>query len=117
MAESVAGTPTRSNQYRDLPRAHRQTQWSLPVRRCDDLQSLGNCVNASWASASVMTLPTPQQIISAACEEDLAKYGDSFRGVGYTKSPQEAAEHYALMLDVVRETDTALTILDLGCGL
>ena len=62
-------------------------------------------------------MTVPQQIISAACEEDLAKYGDSFRGAGYTKSAQEAAERYALMLDVVRETDTPLTILDLGCGL
>jgi SAM-dependent methyltransferase len=64
-----------------------------------------------------MTALVPQYVISAACEEDLARYGDSFRGAGYTKSPQEAAERYALMLDVVRETDTALTILDLGCGL
>jgi SAM-dependent methyltransferase len=64
-----------------------------------------------------MTLPTPQQIISAACEEDLATHGDTFRGVGYTKSPEEATERYALMLEVVRETDTPVTILDLGCGL
>lgn len=64
-----------------------------------------------------MSAPTPQHVISAACEEDLAKHGDSYRGAGYTKSPQEAAERYALMLDVVRETDTPLTILDLGCGL
>jgi SAM-dependent methyltransferase len=64
-----------------------------------------------------MTTPDPQYIISAACEEDLAKYGDSFRGAGYTRSPQEADERYRLMLDVVREADTPLTILDLGCGL
>ena len=64
-----------------------------------------------------MTALAPQYIISAACEEDLATYGDSYRGAGYTKSPQEAVERYALMLEVVRETDTPLTILDLGCGL
>jgi SAM-dependent methyltransferase len=64
-----------------------------------------------------MNTPDPQYIISVACEEDLAKYGDSFRGVGYTKSPQEAEERYRLMLGVVREPDTPLTILDLGCGL
>ena len=63
-----------------------------------------------------MTL-SPQLIISAACEEDLAKYGDSYRGVGYTKSPEEAEERYRLMLDVVREHDRTLTLLDLGCGL
>jgi SAM-dependent methyltransferase len=59
----------------------------------------------------------PQHLISAACEEDLAAFGDTFRGVGYTKSPEEAAERYALMLDVIREPDAPLTILDLGCGL
>ena len=64
-----------------------------------------------------MTALEPQHVISAACEEDLATYGDSFRGAGYTKSPEEAAERYALMLDVVRETDRPLTVLDLGCGL
>jgi SAM-dependent methyltransferase len=64
-----------------------------------------------------MTSPAPQHIISAACEEDLLKYGDNFRGVGYTKSPEEAAERYALMLGVIREHDTPVTILDLGCGL
>ena len=64
-----------------------------------------------------MTSPAPQHIISAACEEDLIKYGDSFRGVGYTKSPQEAAERYALMLELVRQHDAPATILDLGCGL
>jgi hypothetical protein len=64
-----------------------------------------------------MTSSTPQHIISAACEEDLIKYGDSFRGVGYTKSPQEAAERYALMLGLIREHDKPVSILDLGCGL
>jgi len=64
-----------------------------------------------------MTSSAPQHIISAACEEDLIKYGDTYRGVGYTKSPEEAAERYALMLDVVREHDTPVTLLDLGCGL
>jgi SAM-dependent methyltransferase len=64
-----------------------------------------------------MTVSAPQHIISAACEEDLSKYGDSFRGVGYTKSPQEAAERYALMLGLVREHDAPASLLDLGCGL
>lgn len=59
----------------------------------------------------------PQHIISAACEEDLIKHGDSFRGVGYTKSPEEATERYALMVGLVREHHRPVTILDLGCGL
>jgi SAM-dependent methyltransferase len=59
----------------------------------------------------------PQDYISAACEDDLRAYGDSFRGVGYTKSRDEARERYALMLEVIRERDAGITILDLGCGL
>jgi SAM-dependent methyltransferase len=60
---------------------------------------------------------TPQRIISAACEEDLLKYGDTFRGVGYTKSDSEAQQRYALMLGVVRETEGEVSLLDFGCGL
>lgn len=58
-----------------------------------------------------------QRDISASCEEDLATHGDTFRGVGYTKSADEARQRYALMLDVVRETDEPCTLLDFGCGL
>lgn len=64
-----------------------------------------------------MTRAVPQDYISAACEDELDVYGDSFRGVGYTKSPEEAQERYALMLEVIRERDTEITFLDLGCGL
>lgn len=63
------------------------------------------------------TSQTPQRLISAACEQDLFAYGDSFRGVGYTKSQEEAEERYALMLGVVRETHTPISVLDFGCGL
>ena len=59
----------------------------------------------------------PQDYISAACEEDLRTYGDSFRGVGYTRSANEPQERYALMLEVIRERDTEVSVLDLGCGL
>ena len=59
----------------------------------------------------------PQQQISAACEEDLVAYGDSFRGAGYTKSPREADERYALMLGVIRDRRGPLSLLDFGCGL
>jgi SAM-dependent methyltransferase len=52
-----------------------------------------------------------------ACEEDLAKHGDTFRGAGYTKSADEARQRYALMLDLVRKGDRPCTVLDFGCGL
>src|SRR6478672_4944341 len=60
---------------------------------------------------------TIQRYISEACEEDLLKHGDSFRGAGYTKSAAEAAQRYAVMLGVVREVDERETLLDFGCGL
>jgi SAM-dependent methyltransferase len=60
---------------------------------------------------------TAQRYISEACEEDLLKYGDSFRGAGYTKSAEDAAQRYALMLGVIREAGEPLTLLDFGCGL
>ena len=61
--------------------------------------------------------PAPQRVIAAACEEDLRKYGDSFRGVGYTKSACEAEARYALMLGVIRDADAPASVLDFGCGL
>jgi SAM-dependent methyltransferase len=60
---------------------------------------------------------SPQSLIAESCEGDLARHGDSYLGVGYTKSANEAAERYALMLGVIRETAEPLTLLDLGCGL
>jgi SAM-dependent methyltransferase len=72
-----------------------------------------HCVDEGMALPSL----TPQRIISAACEEDLVKYGDTFRGVGYTRSVLEAQQRYALMLAVVRETQEPVSILDFGCGL
>ena len=62
-----------------------------------------------------MTSLPPQRLISASCEEDLVRYGDSWRGAGY-KSEQEAEERYTLMLSVVREKQGPLSVLDVGCG-
>jgi len=59
----------------------------------------------------------PQHVISKSCEGDLARHGDSYLGVGYTKSAGEAAERYGLMLGVIRETSEPVSLLDLGCGL
>ena len=72
-----------------------------------------SCVDEGTPQPSL----TPQRIISAACEEDLLKYGDTFRGVGYTRSESEAQQRYGLMLGVVRETTEPVSILDFGCGL
>lgn len=64
-----------------------------------------------------MTLETPQEYIAARCEEDLRRYGDSPHGVGYTGSEADQQQRYAVMLDIVREDDELVHVLDLGCGL
>jgi SAM-dependent methyltransferase len=56
--------------------------------------------------------------IVAACEEDLDRYGDSYLGVGWTKSKELADLRYRVMLDVIptpREEEE-VTLLDFGCG-
>lgn len=58
-----------------------------------------------------------QKDLSEACEGDLERYGDSFRGVGYTKSENDAHRCYAVMLDVIRPATAPVSIVDLGCGL
>lgn len=58
-----------------------------------------------------------QKQLSDACVVDLERYGDSFRGVGYTKSAEDASRCYAVMLGVVRPTTDPVTLVDLGCGL
>lgn len=58
-----------------------------------------------------------QKYLSEACEGDLDRYGDNFRGVGYTKSADDAARCYAVMLGVVRPSAQPVTLVDLGCGL
>jgi SAM-dependent methyltransferase len=57
------------------------------------------------------------QRIVEACEIELAKHGDNFRGAGYTRSATEAQCQYGMMLSVIREPGVPLTLLDLGCGL
>lgn len=56
--------------------------------------------------------------ISRACELELEKHGDNFRGAGYTRSEKEAEDQYTFMLNVCREpASTPASVLDIGCGL
>ena len=64
-----------------------------------------------------MSEVTPQQYLSTANEANLDRHGDSHLGVGYTKSPDEATERYAIMLGMTREQEEPVSLLDLGCGL
>jgi SAM-dependent methyltransferase len=57
------------------------------------------------------------QSIVEACELELAKHGDNYRGAGYTRSAAEAQIQYGMILGVIRERGVPVTLLDLGCGL
>jgi len=59
--------------------------------------------------------PKPYQAIVTSCEGDLEKYGDNFRGVGWTKKQEYAELRYRIMLDAIRGSEP-ITLLDLGCG-
>jgi SAM-dependent methyltransferase len=55
--------------------------------------------------------------IVSACEHDLDRHGDSYKGVGWTKSQTHADLRYRLMLELVRRPLTSrATLLDVGCG-
>ena len=55
--------------------------------------------------------------IVAACEDDLEKFGDSYLGVGWTKSKELAELRYRVMLDLIHKScDEEVTLLDFGCG-
>lgn len=55
--------------------------------------------------------------IIAACETDLEKYGDTFRGVGWTKKKEYAETRYKVMLEVIKPDVCAkASLLDFGCG-
>ena len=52
-----------------------------------------------------------------ACEAAFEEHGDTYLGVGWTKSQENAELRYQVMLDVVRPDGPApATLLDLGCG-
>jgi SAM-dependent methyltransferase len=55
--------------------------------------------------------------IVSACEADLERYGDNYRGVGWTKSREDVDTRYGVMLDVIRKnTADKIKLLDFGCG-
>jgi SAM-dependent methyltransferase len=62
--------------------------------------------------------PKPYATIVSECESYLAKFGDDYRGVGWTKSPEHATRRHRVMLDVIQPVEgTDVTLLDFGCGL
>jgi SAM-dependent methyltransferase len=59
----------------------------------------------------------PAPAIVAKYEADLDKYGNTFRGVGWT-SQEHTDRRYRVMLDLIRrDVVRPVTLLDFGCGL
>jgi len=55
-------------------------------------------------------------IVSYA-EAAFARYGDTYRGVGWTKSQEQTDGRYDVALDLIRAGDSReVTLLDFGCG-
>jgi trans-aconitate methyltransferase len=60
----------------------------------------------------------PQERLAEAYERFFADHGDTFRGVGWTKSQEQTDLRYEVMLGVLRpETEEPVELLDFGCGL
>ena len=53
--------------------------------------------------------------IVSETETYLDRYGDTYRGVGWTRTQQDVDQRYAVALDVVRTTGP-VSLLDFGCG-
>jgi hypothetical protein len=55
--------------------------------------------------------------IVTACERDLATFGDTYQGVGWTKKKGYADLRYQVMLEGIRpEWGIPIELLDFGCG-
>ena len=55
--------------------------------------------------------------IVSACQAFLSEHGDTYRGVGWTKSQEDADTRYKVMLEVIKQRDSSkVTLLDFGCG-
>jgi SAM-dependent methyltransferase len=52
----------------------------------------------------------------AECERTLANYGDTYRGVGWTRGQEYADLRYEVMLGVIKDSAASPSVLDVGCG-
>jgi SAM-dependent methyltransferase len=46
----------------------------------------------------------------------LDKYGDNYRGVGWTKSEANAETRHRVMLEMIQDSAKKVSLLDFGCG-
>lgn len=56
----------------------------------------------------------PYESIISFCESLLAQHGDTPQGVGWFRG--DAATRYRVLLDLIRPSDSPVTLLDFGCG-
>ncbi len=59
----------------------------------------------------------PYRRIIRASESYFERHGDSYLGVGWTKSQEHADTRYRVMLEVIRDSKRPVSLLDFGCGL
>jgi SAM-dependent methyltransferase len=57
----------------------------------------------------------PEYYHSQSCEKDLLAFGDSAKGSCY-RDDEDAQRQYALMLQLIRERNSPVSLLDFGCG-
>jgi SAM-dependent methyltransferase len=60
--------------------------------------------------------PPPYASIVAFYERCLDRYGDEYRGVGWTKSAENADTRYRIMLEMIQDSPGRVSLLDFGCG-
>lgn len=58
----------------------------------------------------------PYSSIVAHTERCLEEYGDEYRGVGWTKSADNADIRYQVMIDLIKDPADRVSLLDLGSG-
>jgi SAM-dependent methyltransferase len=58
--------------------------------------------------------PKPHEGIISFCESLLAEYGDTPQGVGWFRG--DASTRYRVLLELLRSSDSPVTLLDFGCG-
>lgn len=62
-----------------------------------------------------MTESAPLPLVEA-CEALLSEHGDTYLGVGWTKSQENTDVRYGVMLDLIRRRTEPVSLLDFGCG-
>jgi SAM-dependent methyltransferase len=60
--------------------------------------------------------PPPYASIVAHTDRCLDEFGDNYRGVGWTKSADNADTRHRIMLEMIQGSPEKVSLLDFGCG-